>query len=74
MGRYTCQIAEANEQRINLYYIMITIPFLSLHDVTALHSVEINEAVTRVVNYGWYLQGRENETFEANYAKYIGTE
>ena len=49
------------------------IPFLSLKDVTALHEAEINEAVTRVVNGGWYLQGQENERFEANYAKFIGT-
>lgn len=35
------------------------IPFLSLKDVTALHGVEINEAVSQVVNNGWYLQGKE---------------
>ena len=52
----------------------MNIPFLSLKDVTALHGAEINEAVSRVVNGGWYLQGKENETFEANYAKYIGTD
>lgn len=49
------------------------IPFLSLKDVTALHGAEINEAVSRVVKGGWYLQGKENEYFEENYAKYIGT-
>ncbi len=49
------------------------IPFLSLKDVTALHGAEINEAVSRVVNGGWYLQGKENERFEENYAKFIGT-
>ena len=49
------------------------IPFLSLKDVTALHRAEINEAVTRVVNSGWYLQGEENKRFEENYAKFIGT-
>ena len=49
------------------------IPFLSLKDVTALHGAEINEAVTRVVNSGWYLQGEENKRFEANYANFIGT-
>lgn len=48
------------------------IPFLSLKDVTALHGAEINEAVTRVVNNGWYLQGKENEQFEQNYSKFIG--
>ena len=49
------------------------IPFLSLKDVTALHGAEINEAVSRVVNSGWYLQGEENARFEENYSKYIGT-
>lgn len=49
------------------------IQFLSLKDVTALHGEEINEAVARVVNGGWYLQGKENERFEENYAKFIGT-
>lgn len=49
------------------------IPFLSLKDVTALHGAEINEAVSRVVNGGWYLQGKENEQFEENYSKFIGT-
>lgn len=49
------------------------IPFLSLKDVTALHGDEINAAVTKVVNSGWYLQGEENKHFEENYAKFIGT-
>lgn len=48
------------------------IPFLSLKDVTDLHGAEINEAVLRVVNNGWYLQGKENEQFEEHYSKYIG--
>lgn len=52
---------------------MNSIPFLSLKDVTALHGDEINEAVSRVVNSGWYLQGKENEKFEQHYAEFIGT-
>ncbi len=51
----------------------MNIPFLSLKDVTALHGAEINEAVVRVVNGGYYLQGAENERFEKNYADYIGS-
>ena len=51
----------------------MNIPFLSLHDVTALHGDEINEAVQRVVNGGWYLQGKENELFEKHYSEFIGT-
>lgn len=49
------------------------VPFLSLHDVTAKYKDEIHEAALRVIDSGWYLQGKENETFERNYADYIGT-
>lgn len=50
----------------------MNISFLSLKDVTALHQVEINEAVNRVINGGWYLQGKENEQFEQHYSEFIG--
>lgn len=49
------------------------VPFLSLHDVTAMHGDEIREAARRVIDSGWYLQGKENELFEQHYADYIGT-
>ena len=49
------------------------IKFLELQKVTAKYAEEIHEAVDRVIDYGWYLQGRENENFEANYANYIGS-
>ena len=51
----------------------MNVPFLSLKDVTAMHAEEIHEAVKRVVDSGWYLQGKENERFEENYARFIGT-
>lgn len=50
----------------------MNIPFLSLKDVTALHGAEINEAVSRVVNGGWYLQGEENKKFEKDFSEFIG--
>ena len=49
------------------------VPFLSLYDVTNKYKEEIHEAALRVIDSGWYLQGKENEQFEADYAKYIGT-
>lgn len=52
---------------------MANIPFLSLKDVTDLHGFEIKEAVLKVINSGWYLQGRANEQFEQHYADFIGT-
>ena len=44
-----------------------------MEKVTAKYGDEINEATTRVVNSGWYLQGKENEKFEKDFADYIGT-
>lgn len=49
------------------------VPFLSLREVTNMHGDEIREAARRVINSGWYLQGKENELFEQHYAEYIGT-
>lgn len=48
------------------------VDFLSLKDVTAMHGDEIREAARRVIDSGWYLQGKENEQFERHYADYIG--
>lgn len=49
------------------------IQFLSLKDITAKYAEEIHEAVKRVVDSGWYLQGEENKRFESNYSAYIGS-
>lgn len=48
------------------------IKFLDLQKVTRKYSDELHEAVKRVVDSGWYLQGVENERFERNYSDYIG--
>lgn len=48
------------------------IKFLDLQKITEKYSDEIHQAVDRVVDSGWYLQGRENEKFEVDYARYIG--
>lgn len=49
------------------------IKFLDLKKVTAQHFDEINAVVKRVVESGWYLQGKENQKFENDYSNYIGT-
>lgn len=49
------------------------VKFLDLQKITAKYADEIHEAVTRVIDSGWYLQGKENEKFEVDYAQYIGT-
>ena len=52
---------------------MQNIKFLDLQKINAQYEEEIKEAVNRVIDSGWYLQGKENERFEANYANYIGS-
>ena len=42
------------------------IKFLDLQKVTQKYSDEIHEAVNRVVDSGWYLQGKENVEFVLN--------
>ena len=49
------------------------IKFLDLQKINAQYAEEIKQVTSRVVDSGWYLQGKENECFEANYANYIGS-
>jgi len=49
------------------------ITFLDIQKITQKYALEIHQAVSRVVDSGWYLQGEENKIFEKNYADYIGS-
>ena len=49
------------------------VKLLDLQAITMQHAEEYEAAVKRVIESGWFLQGRENETFERDYAQYIGT-
>ena len=49
------------------------IKFLDLQKVTAKYDDEIHQAVNKVVDSGWYLQGEELNKFEFDFARYIGT-
>lgn len=58
---------------LNIRKLDIMIKFLDLQKVTAKYADEIHEAVLKVVDSGWYLQGEANKQFEHNYSSYIGT-
>jgi len=49
------------------------IKFLNLKGINDKYSEEIHDAVSRVLDSGWYLQGEENKHFEENYANFIGS-
>ncbi|MBO5977968.1 MAG: aminotransferase class I/II-fold pyridoxal phosphate-dependent enzyme, partial [Bacteroidales bacterium] len=50
------------------------IKFLDLQAITAKYQDEISQTVGRVVQSGWYLQGKANADFEADYARFIGSD
>lgn len=47
------------------------IPFLSLKQQYEEHKDEINSAVLRVLESGWYILGKECEEFESNFKNYL---
>ena len=52
---------------------MDKIKFLDLQKITRRHAAEVDRAVRRVVDSGWYVLGEECRRFEADYARYVGT-
>src|SRR5690606_5643847 len=48
------------------------IKFLDLQKINAQYKDELYEAANRVVDSGWYLLGKELESFEENYSKFCG--
>lgn len=48
------------------------IKFLDLQKLNNKYSAEIHQAVKRVLDSGWYLQGEENAVFEKAYSTFIG--
>ena len=49
------------------------VKLLDLQAITMMHGEEYKAAAKRVIESGWFLQGKENQTFEKDYAQYIGT-
>lgn len=49
------------------------VKLLDLQSITMQHGDEYKAAANRVIESGWFLQGKEIEKFEADYAQYIGT-
>jgi dTDP-4-amino-4,6-dideoxygalactose transaminase len=52
---------------------MTAVPFLELRPAYLELQDEIDAAYRRVMDSGWYLLGRELESFETEFAKYCGT-
>ena len=48
------------------------IDFLNLGRVNAPHAAAIKDAITRVMDSGWYVLGQETEAFEQEFARFCG--
>ena len=49
------------------------IKFLDLEKINNRFRAEIDRRIKNILDCGWYLQGKENETFSKNFAAYCGT-
>lgn len=49
------------------------IKFLDLHKINERFRKEIDERLKNILDCGWYLQGKENDSFAQNFANYCGT-
>jgi len=49
------------------------IPFLDLKGINAQYRSDLIAACTKVIDSGWYIQGKECESFEKEFANYCGT-
>ncbi len=50
------------------------VKLLDLQSITMQHADEYMAAANRVIESGWFLQGKENQKFESDYASYVGTD
>lgn len=48
------------------------IPFLDLHSINERFRTEIDLRIKEVMDSGWYLQGKQNDVFCSNFAKFCG--
>jgi dTDP-4-amino-4,6-dideoxygalactose transaminase len=49
------------------------IPFLDLKGINAQYREELIEACAKVIDSGWYVQGKEHQAFEKEFAEYCGS-
>lgn len=49
------------------------VPFLDLKSVNAQYRDELIAACSKVIDSGWYVQGKEYQAFEKEFAEYCGT-
>lgn len=49
------------------------LPFLDLKKINEQYQAELKAACARVIDSGWYITGKELESFETNFAHYCGT-
>ena len=49
------------------------IKYLDLKRINDQHDAELREAISQVLDSGWYLKGEATRLFESHYAAFIGS-
>jgi len=49
------------------------IPFLDLKEINCRQKADLNDAFSKVLQSGWWILGKETESFEQEFAQYCGT-
>jgi len=50
------------------------VPFLDLQEINAQYRAELSDAARKVIDSGWYIQGKELRSFEDEFSEYCGTD
>ena len=50
------------------------VPFLDLAQLNKRYEVELKDAAARVIDSGWYIQGKEVNNFEQEFAEFCGVD
>jgi dTDP-4-amino-4,6-dideoxygalactose transaminase len=53
--------------------LITNVPFLDLKVINTVYRDELIAAATRVIDSGWYIHGKEHDSFEREFAKYCGS-
>jgi len=72
-GQNRCEVT-LDRPDMGVFMPEMSIPFLDLGAAYRELKIEIDEAIHRVLDSGWYILGPEVEAFEAEWAAYCGAE
>ncbi len=66
-------LAFSPEDFLSMPHVEKSIPFLDLKSTNSVYFNQFEKAFDQVINSGWYIQGKQCQAFEQEFADYCGT-